>query len=313
MALLVFAAVHAFGPLLVLVWQWHSPVASRAQWTVRTAGFAAYLTALLLAGFWTVLPRAIACAYLVLLGAASVASWRRIRGLPWPARDTRSRLDAVVHAGLGVVFLAATVYAMAGHRMPEGRSVELSFPLRDGTFAAASAGGNRLVNFHLRTLEDPRLAAWRGQSHAVDIVKLDDIGMRARGFAPGDLNAYAVFGQPVLAPCAGRIVALQDGLPDQSPPGRDIEALPGNFVVLECDDFQVLLAHLKQGSASVRLEELVSPGQALGQVGNSGNSTEPHLHIHAQLPGSEPGALDGAPLPITFGGRYLARNDRVVN
>lgn len=49
----------------------------------------------------------------------------------------------------------------------------------------------------------------------------------------------------------------------------------------------------------------------MGLVGNSGNTGEPHLHIHAQRPGSAIAPLSGEPVPVRFGGRYLVRNDRV--
>jgi murein DD-endopeptidase MepM/ murein hydrolase activator NlpD len=74
----------------------------------------------------------------------------------------------------------------------------------------------------------------------------------------------------------------------------------------------VLLAHLQRGTVRVRRDAPIDTGTVVGLVGNSGNSNEPHLHIHAQRPapaGGEP--LSGDPLPMRFDGRYLVRNDRV--
>jgi murein DD-endopeptidase MepM/ murein hydrolase activator NlpD len=52
----------------------------------------------------------------------------------------------------------------------------------------------------------------------------------------------------------------------------------------------------------------VKQGDPLGQVGNSGNSSQPHLHLHAER-GGEPGEiLVGEAVPITLGGRFLVRN-----
>ncbi|WP_370637315.1 peptidoglycan DD-metalloendopeptidase family protein [Phyllobacterium chamaecytisi] len=65
---------------------------------------------------------------------------------------------------------------------------------------------------------------------------------------------------------------------------------------------QVELAHFRQGSIEVRSRTSVSIGQHLGQVGNSGNSTEPHLHIHAVDPRT------GTGIPVLFNGRYPTRN-----
>jgi len=75
----------------------------------------------------------------------------------------------------------------------------------------------------------------------------------------------------------------------------------------------VLLAHLRQGSLRVGQGMRVTTDTVVGLVGNSGNTTEPHLHVHAQRPaaaGRPP--LSGDPLPIRLGGRYLVRNDRIT-
>jgi len=72
-----------------------------------------------------------------------------------------------------------------------------------------------------------------------------------------------------------------------------------------------LLGHLRQGSVLAQAGERVAAGQPLGQVGNTGNSDEPHLHIHAQTPGPAGMPLGGEPLPMVLDGRYLGRGDRV--
>lgn len=53
-------------------------------------------------------------------------------------------------------------------------------------------------------------------------------------------------------------------------------------------------------------------GTPLGQVGNSGGSSEPHLHVHAQRPGMADAPLSGAPIPSLIEGRFLVRNDRFI-
>ena len=81
--------------------------------------------------------------------------------------------------------------------------------------------------------------------------------------------------------------------------------------MLDCDDFMVLLAHLKRGSVTVQAGQSIAAGDIVGAVGNSGNSDEPHLHVHAQRRGAGALELGGEPLPMRFDGRYLVRNDRV--
>jgi murein DD-endopeptidase MepM/ murein hydrolase activator NlpD len=68
---------------------------------------------------------------------------------------------------------------------------------------------------------------------------------------------------------------------------------------------------IRADSVAVRTGDDVIEGQVIGRVGNSGNTDEPHLHIHAQAPGSAAEPMSGAPVPIRLDGKFLARNDRV--
>ena len=89
----------------------------------------------------------------------------------------------------------------------------------------------------------------------------------------------------------------------------DPEHLAGNHVLIECEGIEVLLAHMKQGRVRVGVGDVVTVKTVLGQVGNTGNTSEPHLHLHAEQ-GGEPGViLDGKAVPITIDGRFLVRGD----
>jgi hypothetical protein len=79
-------------------------------------------------------------------------------------------------------------------------------------------------------------------------------------------------------------------------------------LVIACHGVEVVLAHLRSGSVAVAEGERVTVGDVLGRVGNSGNTTQPHLHIHAERGGLPGEILDGQGVPITFGGRFLVRN-----
>jgi murein DD-endopeptidase MepM/ murein hydrolase activator NlpD len=106
-------------------------------------------------------------------------------------------------------------------------------------------------------------------------------------------------------------VIAVDGAQDMPPPLADRTHMVGNHVILGCGAVWVVLGHLQRGSVAVHAGAVVEPGQPLGRVGNSGNTGEPHLHIHAQLPGTATAPLSGEPVPVRLGGRYLVRNDRV--
>ena len=76
-------------------------------------------------------------------------------------------------------------------------------------------------------------------------------------------------------------------------------------------DVNLLLAHLKRGSVLVKIGDRVSAGQPIGHVGNSGNTSEPHLHVHAQRQVTKDGNTEWVGVPICFGSRWLVRNSLV--
>jgi hypothetical protein len=198
--------------------------------------------------------------------------------------------------------------AIDGWRSPPGPPIDLAFPLPRGTYLVANGGSNTFINNHVNTLEGERFRPWRGQSYGLDIVRLGPWGLRAPGWLPADPGAYAIFDTPVLAPCDGVVLEAVDGRADLAPPNTDRTYLPGNNVLLDCGEAWVLLAHLREGSVAVRAGDRVASGDQVGRVGNSGNTSEPHLHIHAQRPAPAAMPLSGAPLSLTLGGRQLRRS-----
>ena len=151
-----------------------------------------------------------------------------------------------------------------------------------------------------------------GQGHGVDIIAIDRWGFRAAGLLPAEPDEYVTSGRPVIAPCAGEVIAAVDGLPDMQVPRVDHDHLAGNHVILRCSGADILLGHFRRGTVTVRVGDKLSVGDAIAQVGNSGNTSEPHLHVHAQEPGTANAPFSGAPIPIRITGRYLVRNDRFV-
>lgn len=102
-----------------------------------------------------------------------------------------------------------------------------------------------------------------------------------------------------------------DGLPDLQVPKVDREHLAGNHVLLRCANADVLRGHLRPGGVQVRVGDAVATGAWLGVLGNSGNTGEPHLHVHAQRPGPAGAPLGGDPLPVLFDGHFPVRGDRI--
>ena len=111
----------------------------------------------------------------------------------------------------------------------------------------------------------------------------------------------AAFGRPILAPCDGMVVHVENRQEDAPPAERARNrARPfGNYVSIETPGGYVILAHLQQSSVGVRVGEGVRAGDAIGRCGNSGDSHGAHLHVHAQ---DQPSAAIGAAhaVPIAF-------------
>src|SRR5262249_40464583 len=138
------------------------------------------------------------------------------------------------------------------------------------------------------------------QRFAIDWIKID---RRHRGWVgnPNRLSSYFSYGQPEIAVAAGTVVFARDGMPNARPPHHPkpppLAKLPGNTVTLRVrPGIYVLYAHMKPGSVRVHVGEHVRRGQLLGQLGNSGNSATPHLHLQVQTTPSFVG--DG--LPFVF-------------
>lgn len=292
-AVIVQIAIPVF--LIVAVAGTRQP--SRLRWLVTFITFGMVITYLLLSARWDISSLYLRVVIPVVFIAASIMGYQRIR-----ESDTTGKFQTAVYwtTTLGVIVLMSGFlwFSIRGVLMPDG-TVDLDSPLR-GTNVVLSGGSSPFTNAHFRV---------RPQSFALDIVGVNIVGNRASpSGGRGDLGSYVIYGAPVFSPCDGRISAVVDKLPDYSPPDRDTENPAGNHVLIECNDFEVLLAHLQQRSVTVTVGELVTTGAPLGRVGNSGNTSEPHLHIHAER-GGEPGIiLDGKSVPITIGGRFLVRN-----
>jgi len=134
--------------------------------------------------------------------------------------------------------------------------------------------------------------------------------MRASSISGGSvLENYVIYGEPVYSPCEGTVIIVVDEFDDQSPPKTDQLNLAGNHILIESEGVEVLLAHLKKGSIKVNVGDKVNTNTLLAQVGNTGNTSEPHLHIHVEKGGEKNLILNGTAVPFTINNQYLVRGD----
>jgi hypothetical protein len=124
--------------------------------------------------------------------------------------------------------------------------------------------------------------AWR---HAIDLVVADDHGCTFTNHGK-ECADFSCWQRPVLAPIAGTVIAVMDGIHDNKPGSVEADSSRrfGNYVIIaDPRGFHVVLAHLAEGTIRVQTGTWVSRGTLLGRCGNSGYSPQPHLHLHVQL------------------------------
>lgn len=153
----------------------------------------------------------------------------------------------------------------------ERNLTKMSFPFKEEAFIYW--GGETVeINYHMADVN---------QQYAYDIL------MVANGSSfdgdPTKNESYFVYGKNIISPCDAKVVKVIDGIKDNIPGMLNKEELTGNTIVLETSKKEYLLfAHLKQNSIIVKNGDYVSKGEVIAQCGNSGNTTEPHLHLQLQ-------------------------------
>lgn len=286
---------------------------------------------------------------LLLLVSASAAGWQAFLGggmrsvfgwlaliLPIPLLAGVILLGTVVRTALKrkkLPRLAATIIVAAVCLWPFAWQLgigSITYPYRLAD-TRPSATVRLPTNAPMRVLwggddvEHNRHAAFPDQRWAYDLLVEPMLVDSSR------LEDYGCWGIPVVAPITGTVRVAHDGEPDHVPGkvSNDLKAPLGNHVAIalagasgEVEGYLVI-AHLKKGTVAVREGETVTEGTTIGACGNSGNTSEPHVHIHAQRqdPRGRPVNFseglplffrdhDGAPMPVggvdVAGGKPIA-------
>ncbi|MBM4038768.1 MAG: M23 family metallopeptidase [Planctomycetes bacterium] len=171
--------------------------------------------------------------------------------------------------------------------VPEKHETVLSLPFK-GRWLVAWGGDTKELNYHHNV---------RNQRFAIDFLGADAEG-RTRTGAGTRNEDYLCFGREILAPADGVVTEAIDGVRDNVPGSMNPLSAIGNAVIIRHREHEVsLLAHFKQGSVRVRAGDKVKKGQVLGLCGNSGNSSEPHIHFHLQ---NTPILQDGTGIKCLF-------------
>lgn len=219
--------------------------------------------------------------------AVFAVGWLLLQFVPKEQVPRSVSLAVIVVGMLGMISGFAFGFFPA---VPKCRPVPVASPVL-GRWSAANSPASNRPSHGIHTY---------GQTFAIDLVYEPYPGARP-AFGKGPTfrppTDFPAFGQPVNAPADGTVVGIRNGMRDhrsrstwagvgylyiegmlREPGGTRFVA--GNYIVLDLGGgVYALLAHLQRGSVEVRLGQRVRRGERLARCGNSGNSTEPHLHF----------------------------------
>lgn len=234
----------------------------------------------------------------VLAGGHQVLAYLHVRVAPGAVPDRLDHRLVVAH-GDSLETGSADTLGGIGVEVDRHAPAVLASPLTGGPWLAANGPGN--TSGHRRTVIPLEGSARIPQRFATDWIKLGPDGTAWRGDSTKNANWFG-YGEPLLAVADGRVVAVKDGIIENVPFSPTmavpitLETVGGNHVILDIGGGRyAFYAHLIPGSVVVRVGDRVKAGQQVGRLGNSGNSTAPHLHFHL---GDAPSPLGTEGLPF---------------
>jgi peptidase M23-like protein len=195
--------------------------------------------------------------------------------------------------------------SLAPEPVLDAAPVVVAPPLR-GDWIAGDAVNNGMDAAHRRAAMVEGGQLWLAQRYAIDWVQGRRVHGRMTTFDGREHRneSYFCYGQAIYSVADGTVVDASDGLADNVPHSGnyaepiDFNNAAGNHVVVEIGPARyVLYAHMKPGSVRVKAGQSVRTGDVLGNVGDTGSSTEPHLHMHID---DHPSFLGGNSVPYVF-------------
>ncbi|WP_427137944.1 M23 family metallopeptidase [Psychrobacillus psychrodurans] len=296
LAILELFIIQLILPTVFIISLWKGNFPSKLNWLTLVVFTVLFTTWQFFSSSWDWFSYYLRFIMMFFLLLSTYSSWKKVRSLPFRIKFNRSqKMSLSFNVLLLLVFGAYNILTFSGFTTKDD-AVELDFPLKNGTYYVGQGGNHVLINYH---------NAYASQQYAIDVVKLNKFGIRAAGIYPEELDNFFIYGEQLYSPCTGIVLEVRNDLPDLTPPDADSENAEGNFLNLLCEDedVNVYIAHMQKGTVVAKEGERIQKGQPIGLVGNSGNTSEPHLHIHAEK--------NGVGVPIHFNGRFLIRNSLV--
>lgn len=244
---------------------------------------------------------------LVLMGGTVFIVFSAVRERPWYMKSGWKKRILLGFSVAGSLILVPLTWSAFQAHYIDIPSVNMAFPLQGSNYYISSGGSNSVLNLHYKP-QTP------GQMYAIDIEKLDGWGRYTRNLIRNQLEDYLIFGETVISPCDGRVIEVRNEVSDHPPFEYDPVSGSGNYVLIESNGgYHVFLLHLMQGSVLVQSGDRVVVAEPIGRVGNSGFSTEPHLHIQVSQVTQTDSLAPEVGVPVLFRGQFLVRNSLFSN
>ena len=294
--------VQIIAPCLFFLGLWQNNTKNLWLWVLQVLAIGAYILNIFITGFW---PFGLGYFWrfiiVVLFLLFTLISYFKVkRSFKFYKIKIQEIPKVLIYLFIFCFFSWGLGMVVSGDKTSEN-VVHLEFPLKDGTYYI-SQGGNHFILNHHYTIS--------AQKYALDIHQLNHWGLRANKLIPHELDDYNIFQSLLYSPCDGQIIATVDQCENCIPPNRDPENLAGNYIAIRMKDtdYVIILAHLQKGSILVNQGDMIHKGNPLARIGNSGNTTEPHLHIHCVKNPKEDFFFNGVGIPLVFYNQYLSRN-----
>lgn len=176
--------------------------------------------------------------------------------------DNNSKIDG----------LLVKLFKESGLPKMDRNTTKLSLPFV-GEWTVVWGGDTKELNYHVEN---------EAQKNAFDFIITDNKGKSYKTDGKKNEDYYA-FGKEIVSPCEGEVVLAVDGVKDNVPGVMNPFFISGNTVIIKTTKNEYLFfGHFKQNTVKVKQGQQVTRGQLLGLCGNSGNSSEAHLHFHIQ-------------------------------
>lgn len=175
----------------------------RLMWMLNTVAFGMVMAFMWVSARWDISSIYLRTPFPILFLVAGVVSHGRIRAPKSPPGRMQTLIGIGANGLLIVLMSGFNWFAFQGYSVPDG-TVDLSSPLRGARYVVLHGGASPFTNGHFRV---------RPQDHALDILGLNVLGMRADILGDrSDLESYSIFGAELYSPCTGSIAVAMDDM-----------------------------------------------------------------------------------------------------